>query len=452
MKNKLLVISILLLGFIVRFKDFSQFPVFGETQDELAWTWLGTSLLQGEKPTTWSGTNLTGYDAVKEITLAGQDFRVVTPYLDNPYFFSLIPGSAALIRGYEAIEIPSLSVIRFPMVLLGTLNIWLLYLVVKKLMSPEAATISALLYATIPTFVFTSRMVVAENFLISLMLIAMLLVIKIEMNKDIKWAVYLGLVGGLALLTKVSGLAIPVASFVFLINQKKVKPAILASIITLVLGSLYFIYGFWEAPELFKNVLLKQSDFSIGLSTILSVFVYPQLVQKTFMDGWVYLGLFALIWQNIFHRSTDKTRLVSIFVLVWMGFLLTATPEVVSHGWYKYPLFPLMAMCLGFLLKEIKKHTFSIIFIALLVFLPTLRLFLLSQDLILSKNIARLIMALPFLIVILPPSLTEGKNGEKMYRYLFFILLFLNCATVFSISEITYWEDSLYYYPIRQGL
>lgn len=452
MKHKnFITILLVIVAFAVRYIDYAKFPVHGETQDELAWTWLGTSLLQGQKPTTWSGTNLQGYDSVKNVSLSDQDFAIVTPYLDNPFLFSLIPGAMALVKGYDIGEVPSYAAIRFPMVLLGTVNVLLLLLVAVKLYSWRVAITSALLYATAPLFVFASRVVVAENALITIMLVAMLLLIRIEKDSHVKWIVMLGIMGGLALLTKIAGLAIVVASCTVLFLQKKYKQTALIACISLCIGSLYPLYGFLENSHLFMAVLSKQSDFGIGLGTIMSLFVYPQLVQKTLLDGWMYLGLFALTFQVAVNSSGKRMEMVAVFSLVWLAFILMATPEVISHGWYKYPLFPLMALGMGALFEECRKYHYAVIFITLLVLFPMLRLFFMTHDSVVSKNDIRVIMALPFTYIVLPQNVLE-KIKNAVFTLVFALLIVLNIAVIFSYSEIYYWEDSLYFYPIRQGI
>lgn len=452
MKNKVITTLLLsVVAFIVRYADYARFPVHGETQDELAWTWLGSSLLQGEKPTTWSGTNLQGYDSVKNVSISGQDFAIVTPYLDNPFLFSLIPGIMALSKGYDIGEVPSYAVIRFPMVVLGTINVLLVLLVAVKLYSWRVAMTSALVYATAPAFVFASRVVVAENALITIMLIAILLLERIEKDSRLKWVVMLGIMGGLALLTKVAGLAIVVASCTVLFLQQKYKQTALVVGISLCLGSLYPLYGFIENRQLFMAVLSKQSDFGIGLGALMSLFIYPQLVQKTLLDGWMYIGLVALAFQVALKSSSKRVEIIAVFSLVWLAFILMATPEVVSHGWYKYPLFPLMAIGIGTLFEECRKYHYAIVFIMVLVLFPMLRLFFITHDIELSKSGLRVIMALPFAYMVLPQKVLE-KTNNLVYTIIFSILILLNIAAIFAYSEIHYWEDSLYFYPIRQGI
>lgn len=452
MKNKIIVAIVLaVVAFTVRYKDYARFPVHGETQDELAWTWLGSSLLQGKKPTTWSGTNLQGYDSVKEVSISGQDFAIVTPYLDNPFLFSLIPGAMALIAGYDVGEVPSYAVIRFPMVILGTINVILLLLVAVKLYSWRVAITSALVYATAPAFVFASRVVVAENALITIMLIAILLLIHMEKNPRLEWVVLLGIMAGLALLTKVAGLAIVVASCTVLFLQQKYKQTALVLGISLCLGSLYPLYGFLENRQLFMAVLSKQSDFGIGLGALMSLFIYPQLVQKTFLDGWMYIGLVALAFQAARKSSGKRVEMIAIFSLVWLAFILMATPEVISHGWYKYPLFPLMALGIGALFEECRKYHYAIVFITVLVLFPILRIFFITHDIALSKSDLRVIMTLPFIYMVLPEKVIS-MTKNSVFTLVFSMLIILNVAAIFSYSEINYWEDSLYFYPIRQGI
>lgn len=46
--------AIILRAFFLRFYNYTSFPIGGETADESAWTYLGSSLIQEGQPTSWS--------------------------------------------------------------------------------------------------------------------------------------------------------------------------------------------------------------------------------------------------------------------------------------------------------------------------------------------------------------------------------------------------------------
>lgn len=128
-KIELFLLSlILLLAFGARLIHYDQFPVYGETQDEVAWTWLGSSLLKEGVPSAWS--KFSAYEGFEYKRIVGFG-SLVRPFLDHPPLFSLIPGFVHLATS-EWSQIPSVRVIRFPMIFLGTLNVFLLFLVAKK--------------------------------------------------------------------------------------------------------------------------------------------------------------------------------------------------------------------------------------------------------------------------------------------------------------------------------
>jgi len=90
---------------------------------------LGASIIQEQQPTSWSY-----FGAYQDYIYQdnGEDKAPwVRPDVDHPPVFSLIPGFFHSLKGSWD-QIPSIKLIRFPMVLIGTINIWLLYLVAQK--------------------------------------------------------------------------------------------------------------------------------------------------------------------------------------------------------------------------------------------------------------------------------------------------------------------------------
>ena len=440
------LIIILILAFALRYKDYASFPVYGETQDEVAWTWLGTGLLQGNPPTTWSGTNVTGYVIDYDRFFGETKYRIVSPYLDNPYLFSLVPGFFALIKGFNSIEIPSLAVIRFPMLLIGVVNVWLLSLLVRKLFRPSLGLLAGILYATIPTAVFSSRVVVAENALITIMLTG-LIYVSYHPKLSARQAIGLGILCGLGILMKVAGLVIPAALWLYFYWQKQTRIGWIILGTALLLGSVYPLYGLLTAPQLFMAVMAKQMNLSIGLSGLFHFFIYPQLVQKTLMDGWMYLGLGSLIYYTVSHGE-NRLDLVSAMIFGWLGFLLTATPEVVSHGWYAYPLIPLMIIGLVKAIDSLKARIGLFPIFSIFVILPLVRLLLLD----LNWSVSRLFVKVLFVLVFVPLLLKIPASHIKYLNLSLMILaIILNCLVIYHFNRVVYWEDSLHFYPIRSG-
>jgi 4-amino-4-deoxy-L-arabinose transferase-like glycosyltransferase len=448
-KKYLPIIFIVILGFILRFYHYAQFPVYGESQDELAWTWMGSSILQGHHPTSWSGTGATGYWFEETKSLGSASYRIVTPYLDNPHLFSLIPGAMALLKGYKDAVLIPVTIIRFPMLLLGVLNIFLLYFAIKKWTNQKTAILASALYATIPTIVFTNRLVAAENLLVTWMLISWILLYKIIKERKYKLGIWLGIVGGLSGLTKIAGLVVLVANTLILMQNKLGKVAKKAFLIGLAIFALYPLYGLLANSQLFIDIIFRQSQFNIGMSSLINLFIYPKLIHKTLIDGWIYFGLFSLIILLFKNKlSKSKTNIFNIYALLWFGFLIAVTDEVQGSGWYRYPLFPLMTLAMSQVILKSKQYINSFIGLYLFVWLPTLRLIFISREININPR--------PFIFLGFLPLLFDVFNikksiQKKLYYIFILILIITNIIVSVYFNKEAYWRDSLYFYPIRSG-
>ncbi|MGV2388912.1 MAG UNVERIFIED_CONTAM: glycosyltransferase family 39 protein [Microcystis novacekii LVE1205-3] len=102
-------------------------------------------------------------------------YRFVTPWFDHPPLFGLIVGMTAILSGAKEFFDCSLTVIRIPSLVFGTLSIFLLYLLALRLTNTRVAIITSLIFATNPNTVFLSRLAVSENLLLCLSLAVALL-------------------------------------------------------------------------------------------------------------------------------------------------------------------------------------------------------------------------------------------------------------------------------------
>ncbi len=133
-KKHLIILSIVFvtfLAFILRFHNYAQFPAHDATADEKAWTWLGASLLTEGQPTSWS--LFKSYADKYVYQYLGDDITLVRPALDHPPLFSFIPGVFHLMSGQNVYNIPSQVAIRFPMILIGTFNVFFFALLAYRL-------------------------------------------------------------------------------------------------------------------------------------------------------------------------------------------------------------------------------------------------------------------------------------------------------------------------------
>ncbi|MDJ0670470.1 MAG: glycosyltransferase, partial [Microcystis sp. M53598_WE2] len=116
------------LGFILRYYQYDSLPPYNWTQDEFAFAWSGMSLIQEGVPTSWSFLGPTDDFLVTVWEKTAVRYRFVTPWFDHPPLFGLIVGMTAILSGAKEFFDCSLTVIRIPSLVFGTLSIFLLYL------------------------------------------------------------------------------------------------------------------------------------------------------------------------------------------------------------------------------------------------------------------------------------------------------------------------------------
>jgi len=440
------IILILLLAFSLRFYKYGQFPVVGETMDEYAWTFLGSSLIQDRMPTSWSY-----FDAYQTYTLfrfQGAKFRMVQPVMDHPPLFSLIPGFFHLIQSLgNWRETPSMTAIRFPMILLGTINVWLFYQLAKKFFAGKWLIFSTLIYATTPSFVFASRLVVAENLLVT-WLLAMLILLFEKVDKRQLGLIFL--ISLLASLTKVSGIIIPVVAILFSLANKKYQIGKVA-LLGLVLGWILFaVYGFAFDWSIFMKVIFSQSNRDIGLSTLANrLFLHPVIVEKTVLNGWNILGVFSLLLP--FGQKQEKWQKISLSIVSILGFTALFVGESTFHGWYDYLLFPLMALCLTLLWQLIIENREVLLFCFVwLFYLPLFRELL--THLGFKQNLfVRSLVSFSILPAILSWTLSKKAIITYILTFCLCLLLFVNIIVILVYKTEMYWLNDAFYNPIRTG-
>ncbi len=434
------ILVILILAFVLRFYHYAQFPIAGETADERAWTMIGASLIQTGKPASWSYFG--AYEKFNAV-LKNTSEPIVSPALDHPPLFALIPGLAQTLKASWD-QLPSIKVIRFPLLLLGTLNVYLLYLVAEKLFNQEKlALVASLIYATAPVFVFASRLVMAENLLITWILLSIYLCLTNYKRKYF----FLTIIAVLAVLSKFSGIILPTSVFLYALVIKD-KKLIIASLLGLVLGILaFFIYGAIYNWQLFLAIFFSQSNRAIGFFTFYNrFFLHPGVVDKLFTDGWLMLGFLASFFLIAFEKD-KKYLFIKILFIINLLFIFASVGQQTFHAWYDYVWYPLFVLAITYLFNFIYQTKNDWLFaLSYLTLLPLFQIFFLELKFNPSSLITRLILAFslsPFLIKIF----FKDKWGSKIMKFSLLILLIINLIVIVRFSQIQYWEtDSFLYY------
>ena len=442
------------VSLFLRLYRYPRFPIVGETRDEVAWSMLGASLLQTGQPSSWS--YFAAYDDYLLKTITPRDesgqktiLHLVRPALDHPPLFSLIPGFFHNLK-YDWDQLPSIKLIRAPMIVIGFFNLLLVYFLAKEFFTEEKwAYLATAIYGLTPTFVLSSRLVVAENLLATWILLALLSYKKLTGRKLFFSLMSLSI---LAVLTKIAGVIVPVSLILLGLTEEglaekgltdKRRRLIWAGLSGLGLGFLLFLgYASVYNLPLFFTIQFSQAGRQIGLTTLVNrLFLHPAVVEKIFFDGWLWLGLMASLVLMIKKRK--KYLPLFVFLLVSLLFNATTAGEQTFHAWYDYLFYPLLAIFSAGLIKNLIKETrVWLWWLICLILLPNLRLAL--SYLGIYQQTSALGMRTLTALGGLPLGLNLITKEEKWVKASFWLLLgiiFLAGALIiFLIEPRTYAE------------
>lgn len=421
---------IIILGIFLRNLNLEKYPRHGATFDEFAWTWLGINLIQKHIPISWSSQPQ--YKDRFHLRYQGAAFWIVKPYLEHPPLFGIVAGSFAVFRGAKDMYDITLSRIRPLAVILGSLSIVMVFLLTNEFYGRETALISSILYATVPTIVIGSRLVQNENFLIPFWLTSLYFTLKYLKSGKKKFRNISAIIAGLLSLAKVPWLVVGLSLSMILSYKGKWKDAFIAGGITLGIFSLFIIYGIYFDKELFLNLWkLQLARYDIGFSGFFSIFKDPLLVDRFYLDGWIYFGWFSIL---LLLKDLKKHLLISIPFIAYLLVYVFAIPNEPAHGWYRYPFYPFLLISSAVILKEEMK---KISMVSLILFLMV-GLALLSNTWQVSFGFSYLIYRIFILLAILSVfvPLWKAKHFKSLpLQFWIGFFIILNIWSIFIYLE-----------------
>lgn len=428
----IVLVFIILLGFLLRYHNYTIYPRHGATFDEFAWTWLGINLIQHQVPISWSSQSQ--YQHRKHLIYQGAAFWIVKPYLEHPPLFGIVSGTSALLSGAKDMYSVTLKNMRSLSLMLGVLSMVVLFLFVNSLYGKRIAFLTIILYATVPTIVIGSRIVQNENFLIPFWLFSLYLINKYLQTKKRWMRNIASIIGGLLILAKVPWLVVSLSLGMILFYKGRRRDALFVGVVALGFFLLFIAYGLYFDKQLFISLIqLQAARYDISFDGLFSIFTHPLLVDRYYLDGWILFG-----WVSIFFISKNIKK--HLFVLLpfisYFAFYVFAIPNEPAHGWYRYPFYPFLITALAIVLEEErKKLSFLTLFFVFIVGLPLL------------QNVWREVFGFSFivyrafiLITTIPIFYFIWKNKNNRVSQIF-LLFFLAVFIIFNIfSVIVYIE------------
>jgi 4-amino-4-deoxy-L-arabinose transferase-like glycosyltransferase len=349
----------------------------------MLYAWSGLSLIETGTPVSWSTLDYPKRAEVFKGVISykgGKPDASVTlykPWLDEPPLFSLLVGGFAHLYQADRNDFVPSSYIRMPMVIISTFTSILIFLIALEVSGFGSGILAMIIYGFTPIFVFASRNAMPETLIAFLFAGAMYLLIRFWKNPNILYIIGIPLLAGIAGLSKPTGFfIIPIAMFMVFwrkYQDNKISQG-LKYCLYLFLAILPFIgffywYGFHFDPEIFKTITSIQAGRPAGFASLAWFFISPAFGTNILIDGWYVFCLSSAIF-FVFSEKNSLRKLVIFAFVYWTAVVMVSGGERDLLPWYRFPIFPFMAILgawgIEYILKNIKLFT-SFIAVGLLL-------------------------------------------------------------------------------------
>jgi hypothetical protein len=355
-----ILLSILIIGGLLRFHNLTIWPREGATFDEFAWTFQGLSIWEKGIPTSWS-PHKAYTNRVEYYNPQGAHFTLVTPYLEHPPLFGLVAGGFAYGQGIRTFDDVTIAKIRPLALIMGVVSIYAVFLLASAVYGNSIGLIASGLYAIVPTIVIGSRIVQNENFFIPLFLFA--LYFAHEYLKNLQSAnpeqsrratrnlVVAAVLSAMLPLAKIPWIAAPLSVMGMFMFSKKWKATIWVSVATTIGIGGWLIYGYMTDAVVFANLWkLQLARYDMAFDSLFILFRDPVIVDRALVDGWIYFGWVAMVLLLV--KETKKHLPIVFGFLAYAAVFVFAIPSEPLHGWYRYPFYPFLIIAIAVFLKE----------------------------------------------------------------------------------------------------
>lgn len=351
-----LFILVFLFTFALRSHNYDRTPL-PDHLDEMLYAWSGIHLIETGVPVSWSTLDYPEraqvFEGIRDYK-GGEPSASVTlykPWVDEPPLFSYLVGYFAHYFGADRDEFIPASHIRFPIIFISALTSILVFLVAKKLFGFSMGLLSMLLYGTIPTIVFSSRVAMPENFIALCYMFSIYLLILFKEKKSYWYIAGIPVIAGIAGLAKPTGLFIIFfASFIVfkeLYRKGKWRNAVKIPLLMLVGVIPFVIFYFWWGlhldSEIFWIINGIQSHRPVGFNSLTWLVISPSYGTKIIKDGWFVFSLLSAFYFFL-SKQNKNIKFISLALIYWILVVMISGGEADLLAWYRFPTYPLIAI------------------------------------------------------------------------------------------------------------
>lgn len=329
---------LLVIGLSLRMYHLGSAPRPLQTADEYAWTWAGTSLLRTGVPQSWSYLN--AYPGGRDVTFLGQRFTIVSPWLDHPPVFAVVMGAWALGTGNANPYTMSSTTLRMLPIIFWIVTFTLLVLVLARTLEPPTVLVAMAVFTLAPPMILQSKLVVAENLLVPLLLLAYL---SVEHYVEHGRKPSLFVVAGCALLLPlIKVAALSLAAFLLVVAVRRRKPALAAVVIGATLSglALYLAYGAHYGLAQFRSVQEAQAGRFVGFHSGLILLISTHIVNEGVLYPLFLLATVTMVIDSVEGHFAD----LYLLALVYVACMTFFADQRSVYGWYWLPLYPALAV------------------------------------------------------------------------------------------------------------
>ncbi len=367
----LTLLLLLVLVFVTRLYQVDTLPFAGRCGDEYAVAINGLHLVYTGVPSAWSALKAYLPEQRKRQPIFGHKFTMVTPFLDHPPGPSLVNGAWLRLLGVRLDEVYEHlfeNKTRLLSVGLAVLNALLLFCFAARVFERrDLALLAVLVFALYPPAMIGGRLTKGENYLVALMLAALIGAIDYATGGKRRHLALAALAAGTACLFKTSGMAVIAGTTATLIALRRWRGAVWVGAVGAVFIGLTFAYGALYDWDTFMRVFEAQTNRQMinyqgelttqGLWSLIALMVPAHLGFAYFSLTyvWFFIGLFMLWRQN---QSASEPLGFRVEPLVWppliyLVFMGTTISSNASYGWYRQPLLPFLAIAGAWLIHRL---------------------------------------------------------------------------------------------------
>ena len=360
--------GIFLFTFIIRAHNYERVPTSNH-MDEQLYAWSGINMIEVGVPISWSTLD---YPKSAIVYLGRMSYKggppeasvtLYKPWLDEPPLFSYIVGYFAHINGADRNGFIPSSYIRIPTVIFATIVSVFVFLIAYDLGGYYMGLLAMLIYGTTPIFVFGSRTAMPENLIALCFIFIYWLLIKYRDNPKFKILIPIPIIVGIAGLSKPTGyfLILFAVLVTILLSLKKIPTGkIFKRVVYLIIGIIpfitwYFWYSYNLSPEIFKTIFSIQAGRPVGFSSFAWFLISPAVDTVIFKDGWYLFSLLAAIYLILKKNKDTKLNILSIAFIFWVLVVMFTGGEADLLAWYRFPLFPILAIISAWGMRELLK-------------------------------------------------------------------------------------------------